>query len=93
MVFGFSYRTSVRSDLASKEIVKVAVGCWIALRILAHIEAVVLDKGRNLAGRFWIIKISALFQCLGLEEMMNGVKFNNLRHGEYEKCARNKSMV
>jgi hypothetical protein len=28
-----------------------------------------------------------------LEEMMNGVKFNNLRHGEYEKCARNKSMV
>jgi hypothetical protein len=28
-----------------------------------------------------------------LEEMMNGVKFNNLKHGEYEKCARYKSIV
>lgn len=93
MVFMFSDRTSVRSDLASKEIVKGAVGCWIALRILAHIEAVVLDKGRNLAGRFGIIKIGSLFQCLGLEEMMNGVKFNNLKDCEYEKCARYKTIA
>jgi hypothetical protein len=77
IIFGIRNRSGFGLDFTSKEIVKGLVSSGITNFILAHIETIMLDKCRDLTNGLGIIKVGTLSKGLRLEEMMDGIEFNN----------------